>query len=237
MSDHFVHIYKTGAMRELQQFLARGYVWYVSGTVEPHRLHVMVCKFLDRYEIDRSKNRRYSAKKRGESNCHLVSWLDRENHIVRWWLVVTEGYGLVTEMENLVDATSPKSRLTLTGYEMVKLPRKGQKATWTWRMTKDTYSSWSGKVRSAFRNNNTAKQKQILYSLPRSPGFYGARQQVWDLIQQARADWKRAQSMEWPYGRIMIPWEGRYRTAAQLAARTISERARRRRKLVKKGET
>lgn len=226
---HAVHRRKTGAMRELQHLVSRGHTRWVGGEVVPRKLEALALKFADRYAIDRSAQQRWRCKKRGLANASLVSWFDSENDRVLWWLLVTPGSGLVEDLEKLAETGNKRSRITLTGYELVKAPRRGKEAAWTWRMTKATEEAWRERVRTVFRHGTEDQCRQALYSLSRVPGFHGARSQAWELIQQTRADWKRSQPDEWPFGKVLIPWVGRYKSADTMDVRQFGEWARRRR--------
>jgi hypothetical protein len=221
-----IYLHKTDAMRQLLNRVSRGYSRYVTGTLAPKKVEALVLKFTDRYAIDRTHQQRYRAKQKAEANSHLVMWLEAENQ-VRWWLLVTPGDGLVEELEQLQDTGHKKQRLTLTGYELLKTPRKDKPAAWSWRMTHDNHRAWQERLKTAVRHNNEEAIRQAMYSLSRVPAFSESRKQAFDLFRLAKGDWQRTQRKDWPYGEIYIGFYGKFQTANTLDARQFSQQARR----------
>jgi hypothetical protein len=215
MSSAAAFTHKTDAMRALLNHVSRGYSRWVGGTVPVGKVLPMTLKFSDRYEIDRTPQMRWRAKKRGEANAQLVLWTESKED-VRWWLVVSPGTGLVTTMESLMDATDKRTRVSLTGYEMVQTPRKNRQAQWTWRMTADLVEDWEARLKEAIRRKNDGDLRQSLHSLVRVPGFSQARRQAFKLAHFAQAEWRRARREPWPYGDQYVGWLGRFKTGEKL---------------------
>ena len=206
--------HKTDFMREVVRLVAHGYHWHTTGTTDPKKLSGLMLKFDDRYSINATPQQRYRRKAKGECNTHFLALPD-EAGAVFWLLLVTEGEGVIRQLESLQDCCEKKSRIQLTGYELVKTPRKGEGATaqWTWRIDSENYAAWEERLKTAVRKwhpHNDDLLKQALWSLRRIPGFSEARRQGFTLESYAKAQWKRVQHGEWPFEGVFIAWLGRY---------------------------
>lgn len=201
-------------MREIVRLVAHGYHWYTTGTTDPKKLSGLMLKFDDRYAINATPQQRYRRKSKGDSNTQFLAWQDETGAVI-WLLLVTEGEGVVRQLEALKDCRERKTRIGLTGYELLKTPRKGEGATaqWTWRIDSENFKAWEERLKTAVRKwhpHNDDLLKQALWSLRRIPGFSESRRQAFALEQFAQGQWKRTQRGEWPFERLFIGWLGRY---------------------------
>lgn len=206
--------HKTDFMREVVRLVAHGYHYWTGGTTDPKKLSALILKFDDRYAINATAQQRYRRKSKGDSNTQLLVWQDETGAVI-WLLLVTEGEGVVRQLEALNDCREKKTRIGLTGYELVKTPRKGEGATaqWTWRIDSENYKAWEERLKTAVRKwhpHNDDLLKQALWSLRRVPGFSESRRQAFALEQFAHGQWKRTQRGEWPFEGLFIGWLGRY---------------------------
>ena len=206
--------HKTDFMREVVRLVAHGYHYWTTGTTDPKKLSGLMLKFDDRYAINATPQQRYRRKSKGDSNTQFLAWQDETGAVI-WLLLVTEGEGVVRQLEALKDCRERKTRIGLTGYELVKTPRKGEGATaqWTWRIDSENFKAWEERLKTAVRKwhpHNDDLLKQALWSLRRIPGFSESRRQAFALEQFAQGQWKRTQRGEWPFERLFIGWLGRY---------------------------
>lgn len=220
---HNVYVHKTDAMRRLVYLVSHGYARYTSGTVSAAKAEGLTLKFSDRYGIERTSQQRFRAKAKGQANAFLVLWAESKE-VVYWWLLATPGDGLITQLEELKDVTDKRSRITLTGYELVQMPRKGRLADWTWRMTADNREAWQERLKTAVRNGNDELIRQALHSLRRVPAFAESRREAFSLLRLAEVEWQRVQSGEWPYGKAYIGWFGRFQKGDTLPLDAFSKR-------------
>lgn len=219
-----IYKHKSDLMRELVRLVSHGYHHWTAGEVEPRKVEALRLKFADRYATEATAQQRYRRKLKGEANAHLVMWPDESGRL-SWWLIATDGEGLAHQLEPLADCREKRSRIELTGYQLIKVPKKLSKkerelekqgkpvkksAHWTWRMSKENEDAWKERLRVAVRRGNDDLIRQALHSLKRVPGFSEARKQAFALETFAKAEWQRAQRKEWPYESIYVGWFGRY---------------------------
>lgn len=216
--------FKTDLMRKLLQSVSHGYHYWTAGTVQPTKALALIHKFDDRYETQASAQQRYRNKRRGASNAELSMWPEPDG-LVYWWLTVTEGDGLVHDLERLRDARNKRNRITLTGYELVKTPRKDRRPQWSWRITKKNYENWQYRLQTAIRRNSDSEIRQALHSLCRVPGFHESRRQAFRLASYARAEWNRAQRGPWPFGAVFIGWIGPFKRPRTIDPADLAKRA------------
>ncbi len=104
---------------------------------------------------------------------------------VAWLLLVSPGDGAVTAEEKLASLLETP-RLVWLGYELIRLPKRGQ-ASWTWRRTKQEMAELYDLLAEQLNRRQTSAVAQTLLRISRQPGFSGVRQQSWQLLQFARS--------------------------------------------------
>jgi len=208
---HPIFRFKTDAMRQLLNLTSRGYTLWTSGLITPKKCPALVYKFRDRYDIDATHQQRYRAKKKGHCIASLILW-QADPDTIHWWLLTTEGEGIIKDLEQLNDANNKKNRLTCTGYELVRTPRKEGPARWSWRMTIETLEEWHRRFQRSIRSQDKMILKQSVYSLKRVPAFAETRRQVFAIMKKAKGEWIRTRKGPWPYEDFKQGWIGRYKT-------------------------
>ena len=201
--------YKVDAMKAMQLLVARGeYVKYTHGVIPKNKLKSMLFKMEDRYRINATKQMRYRAKQKGNTNSKIV--LLQENDMVYFWLMATNGNGVICDLENLLDVTDKNNRIEITGYELVRV--KKTKITWTWRMTRDNYSDFEKRIKTACRRKNEKLIEQCYFSLQHMPVFSEMRKQSFALFKLLQAEYLRSHKSPYPkqlvkcfYGRFKKP--------------------------------
>lgn len=220
-----IFTHKTDAMRQILNMVSRGYSRYITGEVQITKAEALYLKFSDRYGIAMTAQQKWRAKQRGEANAHFVAWI--EDDTIHWWLLATNGQGVINDLEKLQDASDKKTRIEITGYELVKTPREGTKAQWSWRMTTQTYQDWESRLKAAVRHFSDDSLRQAIYSLKRVPAFAESRRQAFALAKLAKDDWKRIKRDEWPYGEVYLGWFGQYKKADALPLASLRSKVRR----------
>lgn len=187
--------YKVDAMKALQTAVSRsGYTRYISGVVSEKKLKSMLFKMEDRYQINATKQQRWYAKKNGKANSKVILLEEKDSDQVLFWLLVSDGDGVVTQMEKLNDATNKTQRIELTGYELIRVMKASNhgKPTWTWRLKKETLASFEKRIILACRHKNTQKIEQCFYLLETMPVFSEMRQQSFSLFKLLKAEYQRS---------------------------------------------
>jgi len=184
---------KRVAMQRMLDFARFGYSNFVTGYV-PYDRAAPFAKKMDRfYRIGANKNERHRARQRGEGSAYLLLYADPNQDRLMYTLMVTDGDHSAHKLEKLKDLREPGSRLTFTGYELVRQTRAGSdKPVLTWRMSEDNYQSWRERIIKTVRGKGDRPVTEMLETLVRSPGFSGVRTQVKKLAQLFRAEWKRS---------------------------------------------
>lgn len=172
--------YQTVAMQRLLDGVVHGYRHHAGGVVVAAKAPALAEKFDRLYGAGASRNQRAYRKTKGLANSLFILHPERDAPRFRWWLLVTEGAGLVHERERLADAHAPGQRLTWGDrFELIHLPRQGRGVRWTWRMTDAEYLGWRDRIDVAVRHRDGADlTRQLVWSLSRVPGFGGLRDQV-----------------------------------------------------------
>lgn len=188
-----VQRHKTIVMQRIQQAASRGYHFFTQGSVHYRKVQAFADKMATKYQVDANENQRSYRKRQKKANAFLYLYPQKDSELFLWWLLATEGDGLVHEEEKLRSIFSKHQRLDwYNDYELAILPKENSKHTVTWRMTRMCYRAWNDRIRKSIRQKYTDDQaKQAAWSLSRAPGFSGIREQVKRLHGIYRAEWKR----------------------------------------------
>jgi hypothetical protein len=208
-------------MQCLQRLVGDGYRWYTGGVVPVTRLRTLVRKFEDLYLVSLDHNRRHRRRQLGLGNARLVLWQERyPTGNVAFMLVVTDGDHPARALEPLKDAVAGHSRMSVTGYELVRHQRADTShPSWTWRMTTETYEYWRNRIRQSIRHRNYLAIARDWQSLHAVPGFGGCRSQVRALVRLVRAELKRT-----PVPDLTLPTRRhRYVQLVSLRGKSIAE--------------
>lgn len=212
---------KVRFMQCLQRLVGDGYRWYTGGVVPVTRLRTLVRKFEDLYLVSLDHNRRHRRRQLGLGNARLVLWQERcPAGDVAFMLIVTDGDHPARALEPLKDAVAGSSRMSVTGYELVRHQRADTShPSWTWRMTTETYEYWRNRIRQSIRHRNHLAITRDWQSLHGVPGFSGCRTQVRGLVRLIRAELKRT-----PVQDLTLPTRRhRYVQLVSLRGKSIAE--------------
>lgn len=193
MFDPLIQRRKTTVMQRIQQAASRGYSLYISGTIPAVKAQPLADKFAQKYKIDANENQRSYRRRLQKSNTFLFMYPKKDSTDILWWLMATEGTGAIHDEERLIKIFDKHNRLTWENdYELVVLPKENSKHTVTWRMTRRCYQDWNTRIRKSIRQKYTDdKVRQSIWSLARTPGFSGIRNQVKSLYKLLAAEWNR----------------------------------------------
>lgn len=201
---------KRAAMRILLETVQRGSRYWLTGTVAPEKAMGFAKKLAQRYRADATQAQRAYAKSKGLANTRLLMYPE-DNSILRWWLLVTPGKGMVHDQERLLDAHQTRSRLMWgTQYELVHAQRpqiQGGGRHWTWQMTASRYAALEASMQALAAASGRTPQRQddldaLVQALMRMPGYQGVRQQVMTLLWMGKQTWSRTHPSDviytWP---------------------------------------
>lgn len=189
-----VPLTKGAAMRYLAELAGHGYVLYQHGEVPRDKALALVEKFDIRYRVLAPRGAREHARACGRSVARLVMYpKDGDSSMWLFWLLATEGEGLLTVESSTRDARVPATRLAWgEQYELVARPVQrrgvGLRYVWTWVLSDTAYAGWqarlktaAGRVRSSKERKTTWLDEQVEF-LRKVPGFQGINRQKRALI-------------------------------------------------------
>ena len=142
--------YKTDFMRSVQNLVSRGFTHYTTGIVVKEKYNAVSEKLKTQYQTEMTTQQRWRARKRGFAITHLLAFVLNDEEIF-FILLATAGDGDIHEFEKLKDVSKRHERIEITGYELLKMPRKGAPPAWTWRMTDNTFDFWRKRLKRAIR--------------------------------------------------------------------------------------
>jgi len=188
-SNPFIFTSKTVFMQRIGDAVRAGALHYIRGTIKLNKAPFLVQKFAERYLVNAGRMQDMRARKAGEDTARWLAWMNENTGLVEWFLFYTPGKTICREER----WKQPwEDRIHLTGYELVRLTKPGAKApVITWRYTRDRYRELHDQIVFAIRGRQDAVLEQLNFSLSKSPGFAGVRDQVKGLWKITKDEWKR----------------------------------------------
>jgi hypothetical protein len=200
---------KRAAMRVILETVQRGSRYWSTGMVSPEKALRFAGKVAERYRADANQAQRAYTKSKGHANTTLLMYPE-DNGMLRWWLLVTPGQGVVHTQERLSDTHDKRTLLTWgEQYELVHEQRPishGGGRVWTWRLMPQRYAELEAAMRdlaaSPGGRHRSDDLAALVQAVMRLPGFHGVRQQQLALLQIGKEVWMRTHaasaSFPWP---------------------------------------
>lgn len=243
-----VFLYKVDAMKQILNYVSKGYNRYISGEIEVKKLSKLALKFDDLYKVDLPNHARFKRKVKGEANSHLIMLYNpsNEKNIAYWWLLVSEvGDGLVVETQNLIDAKNKKNRIVFNGFELLRtqrvenLPSKKfnekeitekpkSKVRWSWKCNNDLIELIKLRSKWAASNKNEMEIRQIIYNLNAMPCFHESRKQAYDCYSFLSKIYKKqfGKPIKEVHGEFRKNFYGRYKKATTITLDKVTSKSR-----------
>lgn len=194
--DWFTLTSKAALMQRLADLVRTGHHLYVTGVIPREKAGYFAAKMDALYSVGQDRLTASRQRKRGAATFRLLMLALDDGGPLHWWLLRTLGTAPPeAERERWRDALS--DRITLTGYELVRLTRPGAKApAWTWRYTKDREADLRNALLRAIRTRRDDELRQMIYTIWRTPGFAAARAQVKKIRALIIGEWKRSRGRD-----------------------------------------
>lgn len=215
-------------MQRLMDAVTHGYSFWQSGSVSIERCPKLVKKFELNFQTSADRNLRVRRKRAGLGNAKLILWRDKE--IIFWFLLVTppnSGLHAAHSLEKLQDAFMQGQRITINGFELVRITKKGagkNGTSLTWRMEEQQYKGWRHSVIATVRKGSSRQMDELLRKLWSAPGFHGIRSQIGKLVALYRAECKRRSRKDAPQPPKRLPYLRRMRNYGDLLPYLTSQR-------------
>lgn len=200
---------KAACLRVLLETVERGSRHWTAGTVHVDKALQLADKFGLLYGADATPAQRSAARARYRAASQVFFWPDSPSTL-RWWLLVSDGDGVVHERERLQDAWAAGERLAFgTEMRLVRRQRareQGGSKRWTWVLSPETYERHLDAIRALSRSHGPDSRvgerlDRLVQSLKALPGFAGIREQKTALQQAGREAWCRTHRADEPF-----PW-------------------------------
>jgi len=193
-ANPFIFTSKTAYMQRIGDAVRAGALHYINGTIKLNKAPFLVQKFAARYLVNAPRMQDMRARKAGEDTARWLAWMNENSGLVEWFLFYAPGKTICREER----WKQPwEDRIHLTGYELVRLTKPGAKApVITWRYTRDRYRELHDQIVFAIRGRQDVVLEQLNFSLSKSPGFAGVRDQVKGLWKITKNEWKRRRAKE-----------------------------------------
>lgn len=195
--DPFVFTKKTAFMQRVADLVRSGHNRYVQGTVPLEKAGAFAAKIDRLYAVGVTRLQAHRARKDGLASARLLLlWQEQTGPApsLHWVLLVTDGE-LPAEADREAWRDPRQTRITLTGYELVRVTKPEAKApVWTWRYTRSRYDELRLACLLAIRHHQKQELTQLIDSIWRSPGFSGIRDQVKKLQEAIVGEWNRTRA-------------------------------------------
>lgn len=214
VSELLVPVTKSAAMRYIAETVGYGYYLHQSGAIPASKVLGVIEKMESKYRVLASRGTRDNDRLRGRSCSRLVVFPQTEELGGLWlyWLLGTEGEGVFTTENGVLDARQPGQRLRWEDqYELVARPvcRRGSGQVhyvWTWVFTEHMRGRWDRAFKRAAGRVRSSQEKKPSYlislveNLRKVPGFHGLNKQKLAILKTA--DIPKAYHDELDLGRL-----------------------------------
>lgn len=193
-------------MLRIRFLVSNGYVFYTKIQSNKSKKNKLIYKFSDRYYVDATKTKRDYARRIGNANVTLVFDESEQSEMLTFWLLATDGKGIVFDLEDMHDSRKKQSRITISNdrYELLRLPRPNDKARWTWVLTQEKYDYLLNEIKLAIRHKKDKTLRQLHFKIVRIYGFSGMRKQGFALLHYMRKEWIRVRKDDFPFNESYI---------------------------------
>lgn len=189
--DHFVFSKKTAFMQRVADLVRSGHTAYVQGQISLEKAEFLAEKFETRYAISLTKLQASRARQNGGASTRLLLLAQESDPKQLHWLLLQYHGKTCDTSERWRDARS--DRITLTGYELVRLTKQNEpNPVWTWRYSRSRHDELRNQFIACIRQRRDRDLAQLINTTWRTPGFYGAREQVKKFSDLINAEWKRS---------------------------------------------
>lgn len=190
ISNPFVFTKKTPFMQRIADLVRSGHTQYMNGVIPVEKAGFFAQKMEAQFQTNRSKVEACRARKRGEGSARLLFLHQGQERLLIWILLYQVGNQPDQTESRWRDALEDK--IVLTGYELVRQTRPGAtKPAWSWRYSHTQYERLRDQIIQSIRGKRDDVLRQLIHSIARSPGFAGVRDQVKNIFDLIKSEWKR----------------------------------------------
>ena len=178
-------------MQRVADLVRSGHTAYVQGQVGIEKAAFLADKFEVRYAISVTKLQASRARQTGGASTRLLLLAQESDARQLHWLLLQYPRKTCDTSEKWRDAKS--DRISLTGYELVRLTKQNESnPVWTWRYSRSRHDELRDQFIACIRQRKDRDLAQLIHTTWRTPGFYGAREQVKKFSDLINAEWKRS---------------------------------------------
>lgn len=193
--DPFIFTRKTPYMQRIADLVRNNHSRYITGQIPIGKAGFFAAKMDLFYHCYADKVTNHRQRKLGFCSSRLLFLYTENNTNLTWILLVTPGDWPTPNEgnERWMDPEDPHTRVTLTGYELVRHIRQGNaEPSWTWRYNSTRHDEVRNAIIMSIRSKNTHELTKLIDTIWRSPGFAGVRAQVKKFGALIRGEWTRS---------------------------------------------
>lgn len=192
-TDPFVITKKTVYMQRVSDLVRLNHTRYMVGQIQVKKAGFFAAKMDLFYNCFADKVTAHRIRKLGFCTARLLMYHPVGSGTITWILLATPGDFKVPDRGNETWLDPLKTRVGLTGYELVRHIRPGNAdPSWTWRYNSERHDEIREMILMHIRRHNTQELEKLIAVLWRSPGFAGVREQVKKFGKLIQAEWKRS---------------------------------------------
>lgn len=199
LSKLFVHVKQLTFMQRISDRSRDGYLYYIGGTCSAARVNSLYEKFRRLYDADLEKDARYRIRLQGSAVFRFLAYQQNSSPDgdITWLLMRTDGVMPIATDERekwrRIDGSWSDRIQLWDRFELVRHTRKNsKKPAWSWRINKHLYRQIRANVITMIRRREDRKLAELLTDYRTCPGFALIREQLRQLYDLVRAEWKRS---------------------------------------------
>lgn len=188
-------------LQQIEHFVARGSVFYVSGDVTVDKVLPLTSKFAERYPVlFADANDRTAAKRLGVPRVNLFWWPNVRTGLWTFWLLSDQPL----PDERMHDCRKSSKRIVAGVFTQYRNARRPG-GSWTWELTEASYSYWRRQLLGAATKGNGRQLQQRIKEILRLYMAGYVRRQVWELLQEADRKYAHARQLTDVGMKLIVP--------------------------------
>jgi hypothetical protein len=209
VSKIWVFTSKAAFMQRIADYVRTGHQAYIQGLTAAEKMHATWGRLAMDHPVFDDKLKAFRAREKGEPTGRLLMYQNlQQPDQIHWILLIHGRKDQLTPGEKWRHAEDPHARIQLTGYELLRVTKEGQKKpSWTWRYSSQRYQDLRDSLVQAIRSRRDQDLKNLILAIFGTMGFSGSREQGKALASLMKEEWKkRRPGEEMPETPKLIGW-------------------------------
>jgi hypothetical protein len=192
VSKIWVFTHKSAFMQRVADYVRTGHQAYIQGVTDTPKMHATYERLVLANPVFDDKLKAFRAREQGLPTGRLLMYQNPKSpEKIQWFLLIHGRTDQLPTGEKWRHAEDPRSRIQLTGYELLRVTKEGlTKPAWTWRYGQQRLQDIRDAMVQAIRSRREQDLKGLIETIFGTMGFSGSRDQAKALATLMKSEWK-----------------------------------------------